>query len=362
MIRRVAIVGVGLIGSSLGLAFQDINEIEEVIGIDKNSDYLQQALDIGAINRTDSLEEGVKNVDLVILATPVGIIKDLVQKILPYINPNTIITDVGSTKSNLVGELEKLTKGYNYIGGHPMTGSETVGPRGADKYLFENAIYVLTETENTRQDYLLLLKDLIERVGAQALILSPLRHDKIVAITSHLPHLVAVNLMSVIAELAEEDELLTSLIAGGFRDTTRISAGDPIMWRDIFLNNKDAVLDTISLFEEKLSYLKEIINRDSTEKLTAMLSETRDARLKLPMKKKGLLPSNFELILTLEDKPKAIAKVATLLGNNEINIQDIEVLKVREDGGTIRLSFRQEDEHLEAYQLLQQNSYKVTKK
>jgi len=362
MIKRVAIIGVGLIGSSLGLALGDIQEVKEVIGIDKNQDYLQEALNIGAIDKIASLKEGVRDVDLIILATPVGIIKDLVVEVLPYIDNKTIITDVGSTKSTLVRKLEVLVGDHIYIGGHPMTGAETSGPSGADKYLFENAIYVLTETEKTDQASLAELKNILEKIGSQVLVLSPENHDRTVAVTSHLPHLIAVNLMSVIEQFSQKDEQVTSLIAGGFRDTTRIAAGDPVMWRDIFLNNKEMVLETIDIFEERLSSLKELILNNQGEILGETLAEIRDARVRLPMKKKGLLPSNFELIITLKDKPNAIGSVASLLGDAEINIQDIEVLKVRDEGGTIRLSFSQEEEQEEAYRLLKEKSYKVIKK
>jgi prephenate dehydrogenase len=362
MIKRVAIIGVGLIGSSLGLALGDIKEVEEVIGIDKNQDYLKEALDIGAIDRIATLEEGVRDVDLIIIATPVGIIKDLVVEILPYISNETIITDVGSTKSTIVRELEGLVGDHIYIGGHPMTGAETSGPSGADKYLFENAIYVLTETKNTDQDSLEKLKNILERIGSQVLILSPESHDRMVAVTSHLPHLIAVNLMSVIEQFSQEDDKVTSLIAGGFRDTTRIAAGDPVMWRDIFLNNREMVLETINIFEERLASLKELILKEERESLEQTLAEIRDARIRLPMKKKGLLPSNFELIITLKDEPNAIGRVASLLGDAEINIQDIEVLKVRDEGGTIRLSFSQEEKQEKAYRLLKENNYKVIKK
>jgi len=362
MIKRVAIVGVGLIGSSLGLALGSIKEVEEIIGIDKNQDYLQEALTIGAVDKIASLEEGVRDVDLIILATPVGIITDLVTEILPYISNKTIITDVGSTKSTLVRELEAIVEDHIYIGGHPMTGAETSGPSGADKYLFENAIYVLTETNNTKHDSLIELKNILERIGSQVLILSPENHDKMVAVTSHLPHLIAVNLMNVIKQFSQEDDKVTSLVAGGFRDTTRIAAGDPVMWRDIFLNNREMVLETIDIFEEQLKSLKELILNNQSETLKETLAEIRDARIRLPMKKKGLLPSNFELIITLKDIPNAIGSMTSALGSEEINIQDIEVLKVRDEGGTIRLSFSQEWEQEEAYKLLKERSYKVIKK
>ncbi|WP_408956521.1 prephenate dehydrogenase/arogenate dehydrogenase family protein [Natroniella sp. ANB-PHB2] len=364
MISKIAVVGVGLIGSSLGLAFQDLEQVEEVVGIDQNSSHLQQALEMGVINSTASLKEGVQGVDLVIVATPVGTIVDLIEEITLHVDQETLITDVGSTKSSLVEQLEVTVaaKEQIYIAGHPMTGSEVVGPSGADKYLFENAIYVLTETEQTDQTALTALKALLEKLGAQVLVLDPKRHDQIVALTSHLPHIVAVNLMQVIDQFAQSDGLITSLTAGGFRDTTRIAAGDPTMWKDIFLYNQVEVLKVVEAFEDKLAQLKELIIKQAEEELLEQLTQARESRLQLPMKKKGLLPTNYELIITLKDEPNAIGQVASLLGKEGINIQDIEVLKVREDGGTLRLSLSQEEEQIKACTLLQEAGYKVFKK
>ncbi len=363
MIKRVVIIGVGLIGSSLGLALQDLKQIEEVIGIDKNNYYLQEALDIGAITEISDLKTGVSQADLVVLATPVGVIIDILENITPYLTKKTIVTDVGSIKSDLVNQVEAIVADqYRYIGGHPMTGSELSGPSGADKYLFENAIYVLTESSNTDAKALKQLKELFSKIGAQVLNLSPQKHDEIVAVTSHLPHLIAVNLMSVINTFEQEDELITSLIAGGFRDTTRIAAGDPIMWRDIFSNNKEQLLKSIDIFQKELAAVKELILEDRQDELTQLLEEVKSSRIKLPMKKKGLLANNFELIVTLADKPNMIGRLATLLGDARINIQDIEILKVRDEGGTIRLSFSKDEEQKLAYSILKAREYKVLKK
>ncbi|GAB6138427.1 prephenate dehydrogenase/arogenate dehydrogenase family protein [Halanaerobaculum tunisiense] len=360
MIQQVAIIGVGLIGSSLGLAFKEITDINKVLGIDANPQHLQQALDIGAIDDRVDLATGVQQADLVILAVPVGLVRDLALEVKPYLNEETIVTDVGSTKVGLVTELETMLP--TYIGGHPMAGSELSGPSGADKYLFENAMYVLTKTENTNQQALTKLQNLVEKIGAQSLVIEPQVHDQIVGVTSHLPHLVAVSLMEAITDYSQESELLTSLIGGGFKDTTRIAAGAPRMWKDIFLHNQEEVLAAIDVFLENVKEFQDLIATEAEAELESRLAAVKEARQSIPMHKKGLLPTNYELILTLEDKPNAIGQVATLLGEAKINIQDIEVLKVRDDGGTIRLSFKQQQEQETAYKLLQQNNYKVVKK
>jgi prephenate dehydrogenase len=362
MIQQVAIIGTGLIGSSLGLGLKKLAAIEHVVGIDKNQHHLQEALDIGAVDEIADLESGVKGADLVVLAVPVGIITRLAERIVPYLDSGTIITDVGSTKRNVVAELEEVLADYKYVGGHPMTGSEVAGPSGAEKHLFENAIYVLTKTDETDKAALDELTGLVTKLGAQVLNLTPEEHDQIVSVTSHLPHVVAVNLMRVITEYSTQSDLITSLIAGGFRDTTRIAAGEPIMWKDIFLNNKDQVLEAIEVFQDNLADFKSLITEEQAEELKSRLAEVKTARDKLPMQKKGLLATNYELILTLPDERNAIGKMATLLGEAGINIQDIEVLKVRDEAGSIRLSFDQKWEHEEAWELLKESGYRVVKR
>ncbi len=362
MIERVAIIGTGLIGSSLGLGLKELSQIKEVVGIDKDSRHLQEAEDIGAIDRPAELKSGVQGMDLVVLAVPVGVICDLAAKIEPYLDSDTVVTDVGSTKTEVVTKLENKFQDSIYIGGHPMAGSEIAGPAGADKYLFENAIYVLTKTKSTDQTTLDKIQEMIEELGAQVLILTPEQHDQIIAVTSHLPHVVAVSLMGVMADYAEADDLITSLTAGGFRDTTRIAAGNPLMWKDIFLNNKEQVLTAIDTFTNNLEELQELIKNEQAGKLKEKLADIKAARDQLPMQKKGLLPTNYELILTLSDQPNAIGRLGTLLGEAGINIQDIEVLKVREEVGSIRLSFSQEEEQKAAYKLLQENNYQVIRR
>ena len=360
-IKKVAIIGVGLLGSSLGLALKRFTEVTEIYGYDRQKKHLATALEIGAIDKKFmDFENGLAEVDLVVLAVPVAAITDTLLEIQPKLTAETIVTDVGSTKSELVAELKlQLDAKLTYIPGHPMTGSEVSGPAGADAYLFENAIYVLTPLEDTEQEKLALLEELLEKVGAILMYMEPNDHDRVVAAVSHLPHLVACALVDSVGELAKTDERAFFLAAGGFRDTTRIAAGDPTMWSDICLNNVEYIVEMLENFKQKLVDFSALLTESDYQQLFDKFASIKDLREEIPKKQRGLLPPAYELVLTIPDRPNAIAKVTSLIGEAGINITDIEILRVREKGGSLRLAFATAGELKAAEELLIGAEYKV---
>ncbi|MBE3582481.1 MAG: prephenate dehydrogenase/arogenate dehydrogenase family protein [Thermoanaerobacteraceae bacterium] len=221
-----------------------------------------------------------------------------------------------------------------------MTGSERAGIGAADPYLFENAVYVLTPTPRTNRDALRRLEAVLKALGARILHLSPADHDRIVGAVSHLPHLLAVSLMRVASRLSQEYPELLMFAAGGFRDTTRVAAGNPVMWRDIYLNNSEAVLQVLELWRWEIAVLEDLIRAGEGEGLERALEAARELRAQIPGKQKGLLPALHEIVITVPDKPGIIGFIGQVLGSEGINISDIEILRVREgEGGTIRLGF-----------------------
>ncbi|MHB1420697.1 MAG: prephenate dehydrogenase, partial [Bacillota bacterium] len=196
-VNRAVIIGLGLIGGSLGMAWTQGNTISEVVGIDMDPRSLELGVETGAIHRGETdLEKGVRDADLIVLATPVGQMKQLMEKLQPHLQPGVIITDVGSTKADFVNYMENnLPDKIHYVGGHPMSGSERGGIDAADKYLFENAAYILTPTAKTDPEALETLSGLVRAAGARVLTMDPEEHDLMVAAVSHLPHLVAVALV-----------------------------------------------------------------------------------------------------------------------------------------------------------------------
>lgn len=341
MFERVAIIGVGLIGGSLGMALLDRRVARSVVGIGRNEENLRLALSLEAVtDYTTDPAAGVYGADLVVLATPVGAIIPTLERIIPHLAPGATVTDVGSTKEQIVARAEAvIPSACAFVGGHPMAGAETAGVRHADRYLFEGAFWVLTPTPRTVPEALERLRGVAARLGSRVITLDPAEHDLLVAAVSHLPHIVAAALANTVGGMPRGDRAL-SLAAGGFRDTTRIAGSNPEMWRDIFASNRDHVLRMLGLFRHQIEQAEALLRAGDDEALTAWLSTARETRQAVPARVKGYLSDLYDLMVTVPDRPGAIANAATALASEGINLCDLEILRVREgEAGTVRLAF-----------------------
>lgn len=264
MFQQVAIVGLGLIGGSLGLALRQAHAAQWVVGFDPGYGVSEQARRMGAIDQGGStLGDTVRGAELVILATPVGTIHALLQDLAHVAEPGAVITDVASTKSQVMSWAEEfLPSGVSFVGGHPMAGKEVSGIEAADPALFQRCVYCLTPTSRTSHDALKKVMHLIEIVGARVRFLEPAEHDKQVAQISHLPYLVSSALMQSVAQ-SSDWSAASQLASSGFRDATRLAAGNPTMHRDICLTNREAVLHALDEYLATLHLLREqIATRD----------------------------------------------------------------------------------------------------
>ena len=350
--KRVAIIGLGVIGGSLGMALLAKGNYE-VIGIDRDPNAVHIARATGAVSvgTTDYLI-GVKQADIIVLAIPVGDLAVVAREIAPSISSEVVVTDVGSTKVEVVAQLEDIFPS-RFVGGHPMTGSEISGIQGADLYLFENAIYVLTPTERTDPEALRKIQEMVADTGALSCYLSPDDHDRIAAAISHLPHFLAVALMNLAADFSEQYPQALTLAAGGFRDMTRIAASSQVMWRDIFATNRRHVIELSGRLRELLLRFEELLEREDLDELVSFMQRACCERQKIPFQLKGTLPTLFELICTVPDCPGSIALITGLLSDEDINISDLEILRIRVgEGGTIRLGFKTGREAERAFQVL----------
>jgi prephenate dehydrogenase len=253
-----------------------------------------------------------------------------------------VITDVGSTKKRIceiaAEKLPKQVHHVHFLGGHPMAGSEKSGPSAADPYLFQNAIHVLTPPGGTPAEIDLEIARFFEHyLGSRALFLDPDRHDRIVAAVSHLPHLLAVSLVNAVQEAENSIPGTLDLAAGGFRDMTRIAGASYDLWHDILSTNKNALLPLIDGMIGRLNEVKQRLRNDS---LSEIFEQSQKTRSRIPINAKGFIRELSEVLVVAKDQPGIIARIATSLAAENININDIEVLKVREgEGGTIRLAF-----------------------
>ena len=358
--ETIAIVGVGLIGGSLGLAFKRKGVGRQIIGVGREG-TLREARGLGAIDigySYEDLVQGVKEAGVVFLCTPISRILELLPEVLAAAPKGALVSDVGSTKQGIVGLAEARGRdGVHFIGGHPMAGSEQRGVSAADPFLFENAIYVFTPTPGTPEPVCDGFVDLVRRIGARPMRLDPETHDRIAGAVSHLPQMMATALVGMVGRLNETDRLPLEMAAGGFRDLTRIASSPYGTWRDICRTNAGPIREMIDLYVEALSAVRDKVGR---EELSADFEYANRVRADIPKDSKGFLHPLHEILLFVEDRPGVIAGMATALAAEEINIEDIEVLKVREgEGGTIRMGFGTPAAAKRALSVLDGAGYKV---
>ncbi|MCX5749606.1 MAG: prephenate dehydrogenase/arogenate dehydrogenase family protein [Candidatus Saganbacteria bacterium] len=279
-IKTVAIIGMGLIGGSLGMAIKNKDLAEKVIGVSRNADHLKEAKAKEALDEfTIDPIEASRDADLVFVTTPIRTIVPIVKTIFPVVKKGCIITDVGSSKLEIVGELESISpEGIFFIGGHPMAGSERSGIKAATKFLFEGTNYCLTPTGKTDKEALKKLIAFIENFDVRISVIPPDLHDIAVAGISHMPLAVAASLVNMVCDMKEAKTEMLALASSGFRDTTRIAAGSVEMGRDMFTTNKKAVLKMIKEFKASLEKIEAVIEEGDAEKITAELEKAKKLR------------------------------------------------------------------------------------
>jgi prephenate dehydrogenase len=356
--ERVAIVGVGLIGGSLGLAIKRSYPNVEVIGVDRAERTLEIAQARGAID-TGSMElsRGVGGADLIFVATPVRTIAELLPTLGTLIRPDALVTDVGSTKARICQIAEEFLPS-RFIGGHPMTGSERPGIEAADPLLFENALYMLSPSVSARSEHLERLSKFLEGLGARVLFLDPEQHDQIVAYVSHLPQLLAVTLADLVAQHNQRDALYAALAAGGFRDMTRIAASPYEIWYDIIRENARNVEQALDELIKQLNTLKRQVRTRTAEELALRFHRAADFRNTIPRTGKGFLTPLYRVALSAPDRLGVLAHCTTAIARAGINIKDIELLKVRENvGGTFHLYFESVEAAERAASILSTEGY-----
>ncbi|MFH1826518.1 MAG: prephenate dehydrogenase/arogenate dehydrogenase family protein [bacterium] len=278
---RIAIIGLGLIGGSIGLGLKQLLLTSRlapvVVGIPRQEETIGQAISRGAIDEgTTDLIKGVTDADLVFICTPINLIIPTLEKIVPVLKKGAIVTDVGSSKHEIVSQADKLMpKGTYFVAGHPLAGKEKAKLGAAEAKLFDGKTWVLTPTARTSKKALAKIADIIRMVGGLPLELDPKLHDLVVAGISHVPLAVAAALVNTVADTEEGQAEMKKLAASGFRDTTRIASGDPILGVDMFTTNKKAVLKMIKAFKKSLGNLEKLIKEGGQEKIKQELSKAK---------------------------------------------------------------------------------------
>jgi cyclohexadieny/prephenate dehydrogenase len=281
MFERIALIGIGLIGSSISHAARRAGLAGEIVGSARTPATVETAMRLGIIEQGFvSAAEAAEEADLVILCTPVGLCGPIAKEIARSLKPGAILTDVGSVKASIVKDVAPhVPEGVHFVAGHPIAGTEQSGPEAGFAELFDGRWCILTPEPTTDEKAVEKLRQFWEALGSKVEIMTPEHHDLVLAITSHVPHLIAYNIVNTAAHLERvTDSEVIKFSAGGFRDFTRIAASDPTMWRDVFLNNKEAVLDMLGRFTEDLTELQRAIRFGDGDKLHRLFTEARAVR------------------------------------------------------------------------------------
>lgn len=279
--NRVALIGLGLIASSMAHAMRRDGLAAEIIGTARSAETRKIAGEIGFCDQiTDTAAECVNDADLVVLAVPVGAMEPVAKEIGPHLKPGTTVTDVGSVKRAIIEAVAPhVPEGVHFIPGHPLAGTEHSGPTSGFAELFENRWHILLPDETTDEEALHKLTQLWENMGANVETMDVDHHDLVLAVTSHAPHLIAYTMVGVADDLRRvTDSEVIKYSAAGFRDFTRIAASDPTMWRDVFLNNKEATLEILGRFTEELFALQRAIRTGDGDHLFDYFTRTRAIR------------------------------------------------------------------------------------
>ncbi len=281
LFERVTFIGIGLIGGSLAYSARKTGSVGHITACDINKVHREKAVELGlADDSTGDFAEAVKDADLVVICTPPGACGDVAAAFAPGLKDGAIVSDVGSVKQSIIHDVcQHLPDGVHFVPAHPIAGTENSGPAAFEKSLFDGRWLILTPPAGTDEEAVTKVRSLWERAGSMIEVMDAQHHDMVLAITSHLPHLIAYTIVGTADDLSDHlKKEVVKFSASGFRDFTRIAASDPVMWRDVFLNNKDAVLEILQRFSEDLTFLQRAIRWGEGDKLEELFNRTRKIR------------------------------------------------------------------------------------
>ena len=356
MKKHITIIGLGLIGGSLGLALKREDQGVHITGFDRSYVTADKAYRRGIIDTVaPSVKTACEGADFIIFATPVNTTVSLMEEASDWnLKKDVIISDTGSTKSPIMEAARCLIeKGFTFIGGHPMAGSHKSGVTAAKGHLFENAYYILTPALDESEERIQSLSDLLSPTKGKIVILDALEHDRMTAIVSHFPHLVASSLVGRLAAQESAQPFVKKLAAGGFRDLTRIASADPTMWRDITIQNRRELLEQLDGWLQEMNHVREMIVNNDPEKIFDFFNDAKKFRDELPSTYEGAIPGalymTFDLHIDIPDHPGVISEITRILAEEEISLTNIRIIETRTDVyGILVVSFQTAEDRKDA--------------
>lgn len=354
-------IGLGLIGGSIARGIREQYPTARIIAYDVNEASLSLAIQEGIANvATKDIDATFSQCDFLFLCAPVQRNDSNLRILKQYLSSDCLLTDVGSVKTQIHKTVTELGLESQFIGGHPMAGSERVGFVNSKALLLQNAYYILTPTDSVPRKKLLLYKDLVTRLGAIPLILSYPLHDYVTAAISHLPHVISASLVNLVKSSDNEEGLMKMIAAGGFKDITRISSSSATMWQQICLTNTENIESLLGRYIDSLSQFREYLKNADAENLYQTFDSARNYRDSFIEASSGPIKKTFVLTVDIADEPGAIAAIATILALQQVSIKNIGITHNREyEGGVLRIEFYDQESVEKAGHILTGKGYTV---
>ena len=354
-------IGLGLIGGSIARAIRKFYPKSRLIAYDTNQEALKQAAADGVIDLPLSfISEKFSDCDYIFLCAPVSDNDKNLIEIRKYLSPACLLTDVGSVKTDIHKHIEQAGLENQFIGGHPMAGSERTGYINSRALLLENAYYILTPGKGVLPETISAFSDLIASLGAIPMVLTCKQHDFITGAVSHLPHVIAASLVNLIKQSDSEEGLMKLIAAGGFKDITRIASSSPAMWQQICLTNRENISELLGRYITSLNEIKEEIDASQSRRLYQFFDEARNYRDSFIDAGSGPIKKSYSIRIDIADEPGALAAIATILALHQISIKNIGIVHNREqEDGVLRVEFYHEESIEKASEILRSKGYNV---
>lgn len=354
-------IGLGLIGGSIAKALKENIPNTNIIAYDVNTDTLNAALEEGVADIvTVSIDESFRRCDYIFLCAPVQKNDDNLRAVKERMGADCLLTDVGSVKTDIHNAIKEAGLEDQFIGGHPMAGSERVGYTNSKSMLLQNAYYILTPTQSVSSQKLAAYRKLVEKIGALPLILSFEQHDYVTAAISHLPHVVAASLVNLVRDSDSADGIMKMIAAGGFKDITRIASSSAAMWQQICLTNTENIAALLDSYISSLQNILANIKEQNDDALYNLFNGARIYRDSFINASSGPIKSSYSITIDITDEPGALAAIATILALHQISIKNIGIVHNREyEGGVLRIEFYEEASIQQAKTVLNSKGYTI---
>ncbi len=352
-------IGLGLIGGSIARALKKRAPSTTVMAYMRSHDRLLKAQEDGAVDIIlDGVGDPLRQCDIIFLCTPVEYNASYLEQIRPYLKPGAVITDVGSTKTQIHEAVQSLSMEESFIGGHPMAGSEKTGYENSTDHLLENAYYILTPTKKTPESSIAMMTEMASLIGAIPLTLDYEEHDRIVAAVSHLPHIIASSLVNLVRDKDGTQGLMKQLAAGGFKDITRIASASPVMWEQICMTNEDNIASLLRDYIESLNHILTVLDSRDSASVRELFETSRDYRNSFETRVSGPIAPDYSFSVDVCDEPGAISIISAILAGKGISIKNIGINHNRENGeGALSINFYDEGSRNAAWDRLKKYNY-----